>query len=180
MAHPLPLGLVPPRKWRGGWHPSLAYIRRGRVPFFFIKIDLRLVSLISLSLLSPSSSGLPLFGGYTWLGISPPYAYRRAAGIGIRIHLLSAALLVWSPEGRRVYCMCIIPRGTTLVVLLHCRGRIARSSSSTFRRGRNPIIGLQGPGGFRRHRGSARLHQPSSCGNVSRLTDYTLVCDLFL
>ena len=32
----LPLGLVPPQKWRGGWHPSLAYISRGRVPFFFI------------------------------------------------------------------------------------------------------------------------------------------------
>jgi hypothetical protein len=165
----------------------LAYIRRGRVPFFFIQIDLRQVSLISLSLLSPSSSGLPLFGGYTWLGISPPYARRRAAGIGIRIHLLSAALLVRSPEGRRVYCMCIIPRGTTLVVLLHRRGRIARSSSATFRRGRNPVIGLQGPGGYRSHRGSARhrglpvrLHQPRSCGNVSRLTDYILVCDLFL
>ena len=70
----------------------------------------------------------------------------RAAGI--RIHLLSAALLVRSPEGRRVYCMCIIPRGTTLVVLLHRRGRIARSSSTTFRRGRNPVIGLQGPGGL--------------------------------
>ena len=126
----------------------MAYIRRGRVPFFFIQIDLRQVSLISLSLLSPSSSGLPLFGGYTWLGISPPYARRRAAGIGIRIHLLSAALLVRSPEGRRVYCMCIIPRGTTLVVLLHRRGRIARSSSTTFRRGRNPVIGLQGPGGL--------------------------------
>ena len=118
------------------------------MPFFFTQIDLREVSLISLSLLSPSSSGLPLFGVYTWLGISPLYARRRAAGIGIRIHLLSAALLVRSPEGRRVYCMCIIPRGTTLVVLLHRRGRIARSSSAMFRRGRNPVIGLQGPGGL--------------------------------
>src|SRR4051812_1994847 len=40
---------------------------------------------------------------------------------------------------------------------------------------------------LRRHRGSARhrglpvrLHQPRSCGNFSRLTDYILVCDLFL
>src|SRR4051812_31531413 len=82
------------------------------------------------------------------MGIYPLYARRRAVGIGIRIHLLSAALLVRSPEGRRVYCMCIIPRGTTLVVLLHRRGRIARSSSPTFRRGRNPVIGLQGPGGL--------------------------------
>src|SRR3954466_13936186 len=93
------LGISPTPKVEGGWNPSLAYIRRGRVPFFFIQIDLRQVSLISVSLLSPSSSGLPLFGGYTWLGISPPYARCRAAGIGIRIHLLSAALLVRSPEG---------------------------------------------------------------------------------
>src|ERR1041385_2078380 len=88
-------------------------------------------------------SGLPLFGGCTRLEISPPYARRRAAGIGIRIHLLSAALLVRSPEGRRVYSMCIIPRGTTFVVLLRRCGRIARSSSATFRRGRNPVIGLK-------------------------------------
>src|SRR4051812_4945820 len=147
---------------------------------------LRKVSHLSPSFLLPLS-GLPLFGGCSGLGISPLYARRRAAGIGIRIHLLSAALLVRSPEGRRVYCMCIIPRGTTLVVLLHRRGRIARSSSATFRRGRNPVIGPQGSGGYRSHRGSARhrglpvrLHQPRSCGNVSRLTDYLLVCDLFL
>src|ERR1041384_1549810 len=135
--------------WRG-LPPSLSYIRRGRGAFLIhtINIDLRQVSLISLSLLSPSSSGLPLFGVYTWLGTFSLYARRRAAGIGIRIHLLSAALLVRSPKGRRVYCMCIIPRGTTLVVLLHRRGRIARSSSATFRRGRNPVIGLQGPGGL--------------------------------
>ena len=78
----------------------------------------------------------------------PLYARRRAARIGIRIHLLSAALLVRSLEGRQVYRMCIIPRGTTLVVLLHRRGRIAKSSAATFQRGRNPVIGLQGPGGL--------------------------------
>ena len=100
--------------------------------------------------------GLLLFGVCTGLGVSQPYARRRAAGIGIRIHLLSAALLVRSPEGRWVYRMCIIPRGTTLVVLLHRRGRIARSSPTMFRWGRNPVIGLQGPGGYWRHRGSAR------------------------
>src|SRR3954471_7643570 len=93
------LGISPTPEVEGGWHPSLAYIRRGRVPFFFIQIDLRQVSLISLSLLSPSSSGLPLFGVYTWLGISPLYARRCAAGIGIRIHLPSVALLVRSSEG---------------------------------------------------------------------------------
>src|SRR4051812_42293655 len=93
--------------------------------------------------------------------------------------------MVRSPEGRRVYRMCIIRRGTTLVVLLHLRGRIVWSSSTMFRRGRNPVIGLQGPGGYRSHRGSARhrglpvrLHQPRSRGNVSHLTDYILVCDL--
>src|SRR4051812_49831469 len=44
----------------------------------------------------------------------------------------------------------------------------------------------QGPGGYRSHRGAARhrglpvrLHQPRSRGNVSRLTDYVLVCDIF-
>src|SRR3954463_10585807 len=118
------LGISPTPEVEGGWHPSLAYIRRGRGALLFI-ISLRQV-LFSLSLLSPSSGGLPLFGGYTWLGISPPYARCRAAGIGIRIHLLSAALLVRSPEGRRVYCMCIIPRGTTLMVLLRRRSCNAR------------------------------------------------------
>ena len=141
--------------------------------------------LISLSLFLPPMSGLSLYGGCTRLEVYPLYARRRL--LGIRIHLLSVACLVRSPEGRRVYCMCIIPLGTTLVVLLHHRGRIARSSSATFRRGRNPVIGPQGSGGYRSHRGSARhrglpvrLHQPRSCGNVSRLTDYILVCDLFL
>src|ERR1041385_4204106 len=88
-------------------------------------------------------SGLPLYGVCNGLGISPPYARRRAAGIGIRIHLLFAALLVRSPEGRRVHHMCVIPRGATLVVLLHRRGRIATSSPTTFRRGHNPVIGLK-------------------------------------
>src|SRR3954464_8977498 len=129
LVHPPPLGISPTPEVEGGWHPSLAYIRRGRGALLIINF-LRHV-LISLSLLSTSSSGLPLFGGYTWLGISPLYARRRAAGIGIRIHLLSVALLVRSAEGRRVYCMCIIPQGTTLVVLLHRRGGIARSSSAT-------------------------------------------------
>src|SRR3954467_8151654 len=98
--HPPPLGISPTPEVEGGWHPSLAYIRRGRGALLII-VFLRQV-LFSLFLLSPSLSGLPLFGGYTWLGISPPYARRRAAGIGIPIHLLSADLLVRSPEGRRV------------------------------------------------------------------------------
>src|SRR4051812_43919444 len=98
--HPLPLWNSPTWEVGGGCAPSLAYIRRGRGALLFI-IFLRQI-LFSLFLLSPSSSGLPLLGGYTWLGISPPYARRRAAGIGIRIHLLFAALLVRSSEGRRV------------------------------------------------------------------------------
>src|SRR3954469_9594143 len=125
---PPPLGLVPPRKGKGGCHPSLAYIRRGRGALLIMNF-LRKVSHLSPSFLLPVS-GLPLFGGCSGLGLSPLFARRRAAGIGIRIHLLSAARLVRSPKGRRVYCMCIIPRGTTLVVLLHRRGRIARSSSA--------------------------------------------------
>ena len=61
-APPPPLGLVPPRRWRGGWHPSLAYIRRGRGALLIhtIQIDLRQVSLISLSLLSPFLEWTPL------------------------------------------------------------------------------------------------------------------------
>ena len=38
------------------------------MPFFYTQFDLRQVSQISLLSLSPSSSGLPLFGVYTWLG----------------------------------------------------------------------------------------------------------------
>src|ERR1041384_3494677 len=48
----------------GGWQPPLAYIRRCRPPPFSI------ISLSSLSLsLSPTSSGPPLFGVCTWLGV---------------------------------------------------------------------------------------------------------------
>ena len=66
--------------------------------------------------------------------------------------------LAWFGARRehRVHRICVIPRGATLVVLLHHRGRIARSSSTTFWWGRNPVIGLQGPGGLRSKRGSSR------------------------
>src|ERR1041385_3779416 len=97
-----------------GWSPSLAYIRRGGGAFFYTTLSFSL----SLSL---TKSGLPWFGVCTWLGVSPSSGRRRAAGIGIRINLLSAALLVRSPEGRRLHCTCVIPRGTTRVVLLHRR-----------------------------------------------------------
>src|ERR1041385_2157740 len=79
--------------------PLLGLYKEGWVPFFYTQFDLRQVSQISLLSLSPSSSGLPLFGVYTWLGFLHHTQRRRAAGIGIRIHLLSAALLVRSPEG---------------------------------------------------------------------------------
>src|SRR3954470_16458958 len=54
-------------------------------------------------------------------------------------------LLFWFGARREnwVQCMRVIPRGATLVVLLHRRGRIAASSPTTFRRGRNPVIGLK-------------------------------------
>src|ERR1041384_1929928 len=57
---PPSLGISPTPEVEGGWHPSLAYIRRGRVPFFFIQIDLRQVSLISLSLLFSFLEWTPL------------------------------------------------------------------------------------------------------------------------
>src|ERR1041385_8190945 len=65
---PPSLGFSPTWEGEGGWHPSLAYIRRGGGAFFYTQFDLRQVSQISLLSLSPSSSGLPLLGVYTWLG----------------------------------------------------------------------------------------------------------------
>src|SRR4051812_12097101 len=62
-----PLGFSTTPGREGGVHPSLAYIRRGRVPFSSYQLS----SLLSLS---PSLSGLPLFRVCTWFGISPPYA----------------------------------------------------------------------------------------------------------
>src|SRR3954464_11417267 len=65
---PPSLGFSPTWEGEGGWHPSLAYIRRVGCLFSTHNFDLRQVSQISLLSLSPSSSGLPLFGVYTWLG----------------------------------------------------------------------------------------------------------------
>src|SRR4051812_7827253 len=64
------LGISPTPEVEGGWNPSLAYIGRGRGALLII-IFFRQV-LFSLFLLSPSLRGLPLFGVYNWLGISPP------------------------------------------------------------------------------------------------------------
>src|ERR1041385_8275599 len=149
----------------GGWHLSLAYIRRGGGAFFYTQFDLRQVSQISLLSLSPSSSGLPLFGVYTWL------RFLRHTHAVVLLESESESiffpLLFWfgARRERRVHRMRVIPRGATLVVLLHRRGRIATSSPTTFRRGRNPVIGLRGPGGLRIHRGS---HLPLGVTNEGR------------
>ena len=79
------------------------------------------------------------------MGISPPYARHRAARIGIRIHLLP--MLVWfgARGERRLHRMRVIPRGSACAVLK----AMSRTSSPTmFRHGRNPVIGLQEPGGI--------------------------------
>src|SRR3954470_11026322 len=80
---------------RGITPPPLAFIRRGRPPFFHHLIE------FSLSF-SISGSGLPLFGVCTRIGVLHHKAGRRSAGVGIRIRLLSAARLVRSPEGTSV------------------------------------------------------------------------------
>src|SRR4051812_43686836 len=80
------------------------------------------IEFLSLSLSFSDLERTPLFwslhlvGGFT---IIRTLSRCRAAGIGIRINLLSAYILVRSPEGRRLHCTCVIPRGTTRVVLLH-------------------------------------------------------------
>ena len=93
-AHP-PLGRRTTSPWEfsptwgrgGGWHPPLAYIRRGRPPFFQH-------TNISFFLLLLLGSGLPLFGVCTWIGVLHHKAGRRSAGVGIRSRLSSAARLV--------------------------------------------------------------------------------------
>ena len=141
----------------------------------------------TLSLLSSSSIGLPLFGACTRLGISPPYARRRAVRIGIRIHLLSAVRLVRSPKGMSGTpyacnparcCTCGTPSS-----LRPCRACIHRQRSD----------GDAIPSSFFKDRVASgvvevfrciedrrvRLHQPRSRWNISRLTDYILVCYRF-
>src|SRR4051812_45882965 len=70
--------------------------------------------------------------------------------------------------------MRVILRGAALAVLLHCRGRVATSSPTTFRRGCNPVIGLQGPGGFWSHRGS-----PPHRGSVGTTASTTFTRERF-
>ena len=85
-------------------------------------------------------------------------------------------LLAWfgARRERRVHRTCVIPRGATLVVLLHRRGHIATSSPTMFRRGRNPVIGLQGPGGLWSRRGS-----PPHRGSAGTTTSTTFTRERF-
>src|SRR3954470_21909146 len=80
---------------RGITPPPLAFIRRGRPPFFHHLIE------FSLSF-SFSGSGLPLFGVCTRIGVLHHKAGRRSAGVGIRSRLSSAARLVRSPGGTSI------------------------------------------------------------------------------
>src|SRR4051812_15013484 len=57
---------------------------------------------IFLSLLLLPGSELPLFGVCTWTGVLHHKAGRRSAGVGIRIHLSSAARLVRGPGGTSI------------------------------------------------------------------------------
>src|ERR1044071_2639622 len=94
-ALPPPWKFSPTRGRGGGWHPPLAYIRRGR-PSFFQHTN------ISFFLLLLPGSGLPLFGVCTWIGVLHHKAGRRSAGVGIRSRLSSAARLVWGPGGTSI------------------------------------------------------------------------------
>ena len=75
--------------------PPLAYITRGRPPFFQ---DTN----ISFFLLLLPGSGLPLLGVCTWIGVLHRKAGRRSAGVGIRSSISSAALLVRGPGGTSI------------------------------------------------------------------------------
>ena len=88
--------------WEGeeGLHLPLAYKRRGGVHLFNKSQLISFLETISLSL--SFQVGFPLFWSLYWLGVSPPYARRCAAGIGSRIHLLQ--LLGWiGARGNIVY-----------------------------------------------------------------------------
>src|SRR3954469_145391 len=75
--------------------PPLAYIRRGRPPFFQH-------TNISFFLLLLLGSGLPLFGVCTLTGVLHHKAGRCSAGVGIQSRLSSAARLVRGPGGTSI------------------------------------------------------------------------------
>src|ERR1041385_3721028 len=80
-AHCPPLGsLVPHGGGEEDGTPPLAYIRRGRPPFFQH-------TNISFFLLLLPGIGLPLFGVCTWIGVLHNKEGRRSAVVGIRSRL---------------------------------------------------------------------------------------------
>ena len=118
-----------------------------------------------------------MFGVCTRL--SPPYTRRRAAGIGIRIHLLSAARLVRCPEGTSGTpyacnptrcCMCGTPSSSRpcrvclhrkrsdgdVIPSLVFKDQVASGVVEDLRRIKDRRV---------------RLDQPRSCVNVSRLNE---------
>src|SRR4051812_7320956 len=90
-----PLGSLVPHGEGRRITPPLAYIRRGRPPFFQH-------TNISVFLLLLPGSGLPLFGVCTRIGVLHHKAGRRSAGVGIRSRLSSAARLVRGPGGTSI------------------------------------------------------------------------------
>src|ERR1041385_8444639 len=98
--HPLgrrtpPLGSLVPHGGGEEDGTPLAYIRRGRPPFFQH-------TNISFFLLLLPGSGLPLLGVCTWIGVLHHKAGRRSAGVGICSRLSSAARLVRVPGGTSI------------------------------------------------------------------------------
>src|SRR4051812_3416233 len=85
----------------GGWHPHLAYIRRGTPPPLFQHIE------ISLSLLLRPRADFPCLEFTPGLEFST-IASRRSVGVGTRIRLFP--LLAWFGAQRkhRLYYKCII------------------------------------------------------------------------
>src|SRR3954471_14621550 len=127
-AHSPPLWEFSPTWGRGGgWHPPLAYIRRGRPPPFSRHTN------ISFFLLLLLGSGLPLFGVCTWIGVLHHKAGRRSSGVGIRSCLSFAARLVRGPGGTSIvpyvynlfealHLWCYFVAGGLPGVILACGG----------------------------------------------------------
>ena len=118
--------------------PPLAYIRRGRPPFFHHLIELSL----SLSLFLRPRADSPCLESAPGLGFS---TIRQAI---VLLESGSVAvffpLLAWFGARReqRLHRTCVIPRGTTFVVLLHrlevaeslqCRESSTRQGGRRFR-----------------------------------------------
>src|ERR1041385_4729971 len=178
------LGISPTPEVDGGWHPSLAYIRRGRGALLFI-IYFEISSHLSLPLFSflewtPLVWSLHLVGDFSTIRTSSccynrdpnPSSFRCSTGS--EPGGTSGILYVYNPA-RHYTC------GATSSSWLY-HGVFTDSVLM----GKQSRHRSQGPGGYSSHRGAVRhrgfpvrLHQPRSRGNISRLTDYIPVCDLF-